>query len=227
MAADTKEHGERGLSPLARGNHDEQGDGAWLQGPIPARAGEPLGDVHSTLLQRAYPRSRGGTVSRNSKLVCQPGLSPLARGNPVLGDTKQEILGPIPARAGEPQQGLTWIFGFGAYPRSRGGTAVVTNDVIGSPGLSPLARGNRVVECQTFCGFGPIPARAGEPPFQAPKRIGSRAYPRSRGGTAVRRVWLGWRWGLSPLARGNQLRIDNRVVPRGPIPARAGEPSCP
>ena len=51
-----------GLSPLARGNPiTETVDGA-IQGPIPARAGEPLHDLVTLDAMRAYPRSRGGTM---------------------------------------------------------------------------------------------------------------------------------------------------------------------
>ena len=70
------------------------------------------------------------------------GLSPLARGNPGVLTVNAPFTGPIPARAGEPNADSIFCAMIGAYPRSRGGTAMNTA-ATGSPkGLSPLARGN-------------------------------------------------------------------------------------
>ena len=53
--------GCRGLSPLTRGNHVVAREAQRLRGPIPAHAGEPIPRCRASLLQWAYPRSRGGT----------------------------------------------------------------------------------------------------------------------------------------------------------------------
>ena len=73
-------------------------------GPIPARAGEPLnnGVVHGVV--GAYPRSRGGTWYFFAAPGELDGLSPLARGNLYIIDNETGETGPIPARAGEPQK---------------------------------------------------------------------------------------------------------------------------
>ena len=71
-------------------------------GPIPARAGEPSSSSGGSGRTRAYPRSRGGTVVSPFKLLMCEGLSPLARGNQRLFLILDFVLGPIPARAGEP-----------------------------------------------------------------------------------------------------------------------------
>ena len=92
------------------------------------------------------------------------------------------------------------------------------------PGLSPLARGNRVCVLFGFIPTGPIPARAGEPICSSRHRQPARAYPRSRGGTAVRCRPLSRHRGLSPLARGNRVAVPAFFNAAGPIPARAGEP---
>ncbi len=56
------------------------------------------------------------------------GLSPLARGNRMAVADVEVVMGPIPARAGEPFM-LTWFYwSYGAYPRSRGGTGIVKHD---------------------------------------------------------------------------------------------------
>ena len=54
-------------------------------------------------------------------------------------------------------------------------------------GLSPLARGNLPLVANILFPIGPIPARAGEPfrLIEANGILG--AYPRSRGGTSLRR----------------------------------------
>ena len=70
---------------------------------------------------------------------------------------------------------------------------------------------------------GPIPAGAGETSCAVEGSGGSRAYPRWRGGNATVTTSPGWRWGLSPLARG---KPQGRLAPHfdiGPIPAGAGE----
>ena len=70
-----------GLSPLTRGNRDDQAAFCWCTGPIPAHAGEPgllLGGHPSG---GAYPRSRGGTGRERLGLTEEAGLSPLTRGN--------------------------------------------------------------------------------------------------------------------------------------------------
>ena len=75
----------QGLSPLTRGNPAGSVLLAVGRGPIPAHAGQPPARRCRRSCRRAYPRSRGATVSRSPKLVCQRGLSPLTRGNPGGG----------------------------------------------------------------------------------------------------------------------------------------------
>ena len=91
-----------GLSPLARGNRQIQRLGQPPPGPIPARAGQPHPHVPYCALQRAYPRSRGATLERLEKGGWREGLSPLARGNLSVSWVMRRVLGPIPARAGQP-----------------------------------------------------------------------------------------------------------------------------
>ena len=91
-----------GLSPLARGNLQLRALEVPLEGPIPARAGEPGGLALFGALNAAYPRSRGGTPWLQSPKMSQQGLSPLARGNLSADTQKAWSGGPIPARAGEP-----------------------------------------------------------------------------------------------------------------------------
>ena len=173
------------------------------QGPIPARAGEPRLAQFLRLGAWAYPRSRGGTSLARVLEQGQQGLSPLARGNPVLPVETVRCAGPIPARAGEPRRRWAGSRLIWAYPRSRGGTAVNHVAVSHQAGLSPLARGNLVVLGGLLLYVGPIPARAGEPEPRRSASSVSRAYPRSRGGTVNDGYDYAFEPGLSPLARGN------------------------
>ena len=74
-----------------------------IEGPIPARAGEPDSRIQGCRQTGAYPRSRGGTA-RGYELKAEfGGLSPLARGNLLGALAGVDVFGPIPARAGEPR----------------------------------------------------------------------------------------------------------------------------
>ena len=93
-------------------------------------------------MNRAYPRSRGGTDLPAAFVAAVAGLSPLARGNHGIKLMDVVRRGPIPARAGEPQWCTLSIHPSGAYPRSRGGTSPSGSARTSATGLSPLARGN-------------------------------------------------------------------------------------
>ena len=235
---------EEGLSPLTRGNLVACDAPLGYRGPIPAHAGEPLALVGRIHHLRAYPRSRGGTFSEPQQRGRELGLSPLTRGNQWHPLASQGKNGPIPAHAGEPSTLLVGACSWGAYPRSRGGTAAATSTMPPCPGLSPLTRGNPARNLQAQGSGGPIPAHAGEPLQRYAKQQFARAYPRSRGGTpfaprisvastAYPRSRGGTQWtdpvtgayrGLSPLTRGNRWWTWARAGRPGPIPAHAGEP---
>ena len=175
-----------------------------MVGPIPAHAGEPPPDAQTTLCDRAYPRSRGGTRILDFRLYLLLGLSPLTRGNHELKAAIDTGRGPIPAHAGEPLGKCGDFFEIGAYPRSRGGTSRNACSALAVWGLSPLTRGNRL-HCQRSrqCS-GPIPAHAGEPTTNRFSSSRRRAYPRSRGGTSLDPCGIWLHSGLSPLTRGNR-----------------------
>ena len=145
------------------------------------------------------------------------GLSPLARGNLGLVAVSAAAVGPIPARAGQPESLSRNARQIAAYPRSRGATSSASEPWSPSRGLSPLARGNPPGADQLLGQLGPIPARAGQP-FACPRwtRRG-RAYPRSRGATTPEITPEQQRLGLSPLARGNLSRIGSPKCHWGPI----------
>ena len=91
-------------------------------------------------------------------------------------------------------------------------------------GLSPRGRGNLTKYPAGDAGFGPIPARAGEPSQEGPRQAVGGAYPRAGGGTGPSNS-IGYAVpGLSPRGRGNRPQRPVRRTANGPIPARAGEP---
>ena len=176
----------QGLSPRARGNLFPPGHGADCYGPIPASAGEPAVCLLSTSLHRAYPRERGGTGRLVDWIPVGQGLSPRARGNPVVADPKRRIMGPIPASAGEPIGVRSLKPRQRAYPRERGGTMHDPDEVLDRWGLSPRARGNLQCRLLLLASARPIPASAGEPGSVMSFEPGGE--------------------GLSPRARGNPSR---------------------
>ena len=111
-----------GLSPLARGNLRPELAGKGLRGPIPAGAGQPPARSAPPRSSGAYPRWRGATgFERHHALNCS-GLSPLARGNRIGVEAVRQIVGPIPAGAGQPCAPAGSGWGAWAYPRWRGAT---------------------------------------------------------------------------------------------------------
>ena len=134
--------GKWGLSPLARGNLSSRWWRLLAAGPIPARAGQPNICIFWCCFWWAYPRSRGATLTRATRIMWQWGLSPLARGNHGAGSVGGNGEGPIPARAGQPLSLRTRCRGHRAYPRSRGATRSANHFDKRFAGLSPLARGN-------------------------------------------------------------------------------------
>ena len=93
---------QRGLSPLARGNHQSKNLNRIRFRSIPAGAGEPPVKEPEPHPVPVYPRWRGGTSWELLDRGSRCGLSPLARGNPMFFYGAVVISGSIPAGAGEP-----------------------------------------------------------------------------------------------------------------------------
>ena len=112
--------------------------------------------------------------------------------------------GPIPVRTGEPPPDHRQYERRGAYPRSHGGTVNRLFPCVTIMGLSPFARGNRLLQLVAGCARGPIPVRTGEPQHASCLSVLARAYPRSHGGTGLVCNNDYASKGLSPFARGNR-----------------------
>lgn len=69
---------------------------------IPAQAGETRKEELKSMLLRVYPRAGGGTIRRISAIRRSNGLSPRRRGNHADPLPLADVVGSIPAQAGEP-----------------------------------------------------------------------------------------------------------------------------
>ena len=136
------------------------------------------------------------------------------------------LLGLIPARAGNtPQTGYTRYLP-GAHPRSRGEHRTRSMTAGIPEGSSPLARGTRIPAACTLYLAGLIPARAGNTVIQDLVRTLRGAHPRSRGEHGVSSVSSRVMTGSSPLARGTLPPAPHPQALPGLIPARAGNTSA-
>ena len=132
-----------GSSPLARGTRCLECGVLLVSGLIPARAGNTTASIIVPKISRAHPRSRGEHVPVVSHSPVWAGSSPLARGTRHIAHKRRQILGLIPARAGNTQEWDPVPELHRAHPRSRGEHWSSRLSPRSSPGSSPLARGTR------------------------------------------------------------------------------------
>ena len=215
---------ESGPSPLTRGNLRHRQGVGQAGGPIPAHAGQPLSPGCCRLREWAHPRSRGATVERICLNLGGTGPSPLTRGNRNRQGAHNQVGGPIPAHAGQPDEPGPGGARTRAHPRSRGATSPGAMCPAAIRGPSPLTRGNPLWRGAPLHSIGPIPAHAGQPRTATATPCSAGAHPRSRGATAfVSRTLSAW-VGPSPLTRGNLRTPALYASGCGPIPAHAGQP---
>ena len=134
----------RGLSPRVRGNRYFPNRNIFLNGSIPARAGEPAASGERVTKIKVYPRACGGTFIQSRRLILLIGLSPRVRGNLSPVDRNLYTSGSIPARAGEPSQAGAQSPAIRVYPRACGGTLSMSRFLWRCRGLSPRVRGNHL-----------------------------------------------------------------------------------
>ena len=132
-------------------------------GLSPACAGEP-GTCHGLpSATRVYPRVCGGTCRRGWNHEHQLGLSPRVRGNHERARPDGNLVGSIPACAGEPGTAQGIARRAAVYPRVCGGTFPQVADTGDRLGLSPRVRGNLSMSGSVEGALRSIPACAGEP----------------------------------------------------------------
>ena len=171
-----------GLSPQARGERGMLQLQVELEGPIPAGAGGTTRSRWTRWTGRAYPRRRGGNSVYELMNRDPKGLSPQARGELSPYPRHSIVKGPIPAGAGGTTRSRGCNCTTGAYPRRRGGNEGIEVPPKSVTGLSPQARGERLVRMNQRAAVGPIPAGAGGTNIHAGTFRTGGAYPRRRGG---------------------------------------------
>ena len=169
-----------------------------------------------------HPRSRGEYGLNKTGHDVGSGSSPLSRGIPMRTARTSSRYGIIPALAGN-----TWCWRATAgsvrdHPRSRGEYPPRAGYPPGWNGSSPLSRGIRALPAPTGRAAGIIPALAGNTPSSRPVRPASRDHPRSRGEYISTSLAEDYRAGSSPLSRGILRPRLLYQIPRGIIPALAG-----
>ena len=213
-----------GLSPRGRGNPLSVVRSDRPQRSIPAWAGEPFSLRPNPAMNPVYPRVGGGTWIMDALGVPATGLSPRGRGNRQDNVLQQQIMGSIPAWAGEPLTTTKTTMQARVYPRVGGGTDFLGSVLGVESGLSPRGRGNPAFETLDLSLGRSIPAWAGEPPKEVETDIQKKVYPRVGGGTPVKSSWKKSRTGLSPRGRGNLGGSPDIWLRTRSIPAWAGEP---
>ena len=197
---------QRGLSPRGRGNQKPPVRTATPIGSIPAWAGEPPAKLCWLRRITVYPRVGGGTEFVWPRRFSYWGLSPRGRGNHGRVTYGSNIVGSIPAWAGEPTSEWHKHIPDAVYPRVGGGTRRWSIIRLASLGLSPRGRGNPGLKEIASGVFRSIPAWAGEPQSPYRRQRLRWVYPRVGGGTSLGPRRRGGSWGLSPRGRGNPFK---------------------
>ena len=112
---------------------------------IPAGAGNSLIITSSLVVTAVYPRWRGELQVTIYRMTHNRGLSPLARGTlraQMTGDMRERF---IPAGAGNSQRRIIKTTSPAVYPRWRGELQHLARGMQNVNGLSPLARGTRMI----------------------------------------------------------------------------------
>ena len=130
-----------GLSPLARGTLQKIEASQSILRFIPAGAGNTAPVSKPPRYISVYPRWRGEHLPAIPMAPLRTGLSPLARGTPLILYSCLNMRRFIPAGAGNTKCLISEFWKKSVYPRWRGEHANMLADQLRTAGLSPLARG--------------------------------------------------------------------------------------
>ena len=211
-----------GSSPLSRGIHGPLLCPVHRVGIIPALAGNTLGCSRPVPGREDHPRSRGEYDCPECSHVGARGSSPLSRGILIYCRPPMDLIGIIPALAGNTHwlymsSGLLWD-----HPRSRGEYPRPDRSLSAGPGSSPLSRGIHTANIGLGVLHGIIPALAGNTGHPGPGCDIRRDHPRSRGEYYAHGRGVVGEWGSSPLSRGIPAHGQGRQDQLRIIPALAG-----
>ena len=194
-----------GLSPRGRGKRRHDGRRGGRIWSIPAWAGETSQGAKRPCALGVYPRVGGGNLTAYARLTHPYGLSPRGRGKPRRRPGV-DIVGSIPAWAGETGQRACRRSSGAVYPRVGGGNPGGFLRRLPGGGLSPRGRGKPAALHAVGQRARSIPAWAGETITLPALWATGAVYPRVGGGNR------GYHWddaagrGLSPRGRGKQLQ---------------------
>ena len=216
----------QGPSPRGRGSRLAVALVASVAGSIPAWAGEPRRIPCRRRPRSVHPRVGGGAEHRERLVEDADGPSPRGRGSPGLGGQPGEVVGSIPAWAGEPLAAAVAHALSAVHPRVGGGAQAGEYMMRSTRGPSPRGRGSRIRDLVLDLVHRSIPAWAGEPRtfLTSPDTLG--VHPRVGGGARAIQTSTTSARGPSPRGRGSRRQDDDPPALRGSIPAWAGEPSC-
>ena len=169
---------------------------------IPAGAGNSRRRDPQSRRHAVYPRWRGELCFSAGLTRCDNGLSPLARGTLFLSQLNSADSRFIPAGAGNSCPDSRLFCRPPVYPRWRGELVLTDKTVLRFVGLSPLARGTRMIPNLGYRTSRFIPAGAGNSDLKIASQYWRAVYPRWRGELSAVNAGAVTGGGLSPLARG-------------------------
>ena len=171
---------------------------------------------------RDHPRSRGEYTITAAQAFGDDGSSPLSRGIQDFGAGSPDVVGIIPALAGNTYVIMHLLLHTSDHPRSRGEYSHSPTRMRTRSGSSPLSRGIHNRTPPVPCRGGIIPALAGNTRETPQDKWRDRDHPRSRGEYYLQKHTLGLVQGSSPLSRGIQQSSHEQELVPGIIPALAG-----
>ena len=175
-----------GSSPQVRGRLHRASGSAFVDGLIPAGAGQTAQALKRSGAARAHPRRCGAD-----------------RG---LRDLQRRFRGLIPAGAGQTVARVVALGGVWAHPRRCGADLAGIGDDLVNMGSSPQVRGRRELEVIYRVRTGLIPAGAGQTIIASSSRVACRAHPRRCGADHRPHHCGAGRGGSSPQVRGRRER---------------------
>ncbi len=170
-----------GSSPRVRGTFLPCARQLFVFRFIPARAGNILIPVFSTVLTSVHPRACGEHVCAGSERSCTAGSSPRVRGTLYRPGNPDHDYRFIPARAGNMVAAISRVTSCWRPPRACGEHDLENVSAKGGNGSSPRVRGTCLL-LQLFVLWGRfIPARAGNIATRCQMHTAVAVHPRACG----------------------------------------------